>query len=118
VVELWRSEHSRCRSATIPFEVIAAGIAFFPERPAASTLAANRRITLTAVSELLYAEAIPSSGLFPQEKATLYDSGNGYINSETALNFSVEAGFSAGAETRWPLRDTASSPQEQEFCDL
>jgi hypothetical protein len=33
----------------------------------------------------LYAEAIQLSGLFLQEKATLHDSGNGYINSETAL---------------------------------
>jgi hypothetical protein len=40
---------------------------------------------LTAVSELLYAEAIRPSGLFLQEKATLPDSGNGDINSETAL---------------------------------
>jgi hypothetical protein len=39
----------------------------------------------TAVSELLYFEATLPSGLFLQEKATLYDSGNGYINSETAL---------------------------------
>jgi hypothetical protein len=40
----------------------------------------------TAVSELLYAEAIGRSGPFLQERATLYDSGNGYINSETPLS--------------------------------
>jgi hypothetical protein len=34
---------------------------------------------------LLYPEATRLSGLFPQEKATLHDSGNGYVNSETAL---------------------------------
>jgi hypothetical protein len=34
---------------------------------------------------LPYAGAILPSGLFLQEKATLYDSENGYIHSETAL---------------------------------
>jgi hypothetical protein len=39
----------------------------------------------TAVSELLYSEAIRLNGLFLQEKATLHDSENGYIHSEIAL---------------------------------
>jgi hypothetical protein len=45
----------------------------------------SRVHTATVVSELLYTEATGRSGLFLQEKAAWRNSGDGYVNSETAL---------------------------------
>jgi hypothetical protein len=54
----------------------------------------------TAVSELLYPEATRLSGLFLQKKATFADSGNGYVNSETALAPACRIFSSSGRATR------------------
>jgi hypothetical protein len=64
---------------------------------------------LTAVSELLYSEATGRSGLFLQEKAALNDSGNGYINSEAALNPPRQKRL-AQALNPLPCRNLLTSP--------